>query len=110
MRQPVSALYLIRDSELYHLAARAALSLGSYVLLQNVNLSENCSCRGFSAVRGTPKFEFGCDGMNRHVNPVEKQGSLGLKLVIGVLAKLPINDGTIFVTLPTGHPADEDPC
>lgn len=79
-------------------------------LHQKLNLIENCSCRGFSAVRGRPKFAFGLFGMNKHINPVEKQGSIGLKLGIGVVAKLPINDGTMFVTLPTGQDTAPDPC
>jgi hypothetical protein len=77
-------------------------------LPQKLNLIENCSSRGFSAVRGSPKFEFGLAGRNRHVDPVEKQGSIGFALGIGVVAKLPINDGTIVVTFPTGHATD--PC
>ena len=77
---------------------------------QNENLTENCSCRGFIAVRGSPKFEFGLAGMNKQVKPVEKQGSIGLALAIGVVAKLPINDGTMLVISPTGQPTEDDPC
>src|SRR5215472_6325080 len=39
----------------------------SYVLHQNENFTENCSCRGFMAVRGKPKFGLGVAGMNSPV-------------------------------------------
>lgn len=80
------------------------------LLPQKVNFTENCNCRGFIAVRGNPKVVFGADGMNKHVNPVEKQGSIELVFGIGVLAKLPINGGRMFVTLPTGQASEDDPC
>src|SRR5215471_4841889 len=45
----------------------APVDISKVAFPQNVNLTENCSCRGLSAVRGEPKFEFGVAGMNSAV-------------------------------------------
>jgi len=45
----------------------AATRTPYYVSPQNMNLTENCNCRGLNAVRGNPKLEFGVVGINRVV-------------------------------------------
>jgi len=73
---------------------------------QNVNLTYNCNCRGFSMVLGRPKVEFGDAGINRDfAGQAGAKLHVGSALVTGVGARLPPGTGMG----PAGQAIDDDP-